>query len=154
MDTIPIQRVWTAGEVTLRLACEDDRERVWEWNFAPDVRARSVSTRVVTFADHARWFSRRIAEGTMWIIEENRVGVGVLRLDRVDGDTKISIALTQRVRGRGIGKRAIAAACELWGQPIIAEILPDNAASRACFAACGFRHVGTVGGLVIYRWNP
>jgi L-amino acid N-acyltransferase YncA len=155
--TVPVLRHdFVAGPVMLRLACEDDSERVWEWNFAPDVRARSVSTHIVTFAKHQAWFAKRLAkiDSPIWIVEENKLGVGVVRLDQVPGYTKISIALTQTARGRGVGKKAIAAACKEWGKPIVAEIQPDNHASRLCFEACGFTKVATTQTLLTYRWTP
>src|SRR5262249_26078140 len=136
-------RMITAGKVSavsLRAAQRDDSERVWEWNFAPDVRARSVSRRIVTFAEHTKWFAKRLAsvDAPMWIVEEHGIGVGVIRLDPIASkwitparlqQSKISIALCEKVRGRGIGTQAIAQACAKWGRPIVAEIQPDNTAS-------------------------
>ena len=156
-STVPVMRKdFNAGSVMLRPACEDDSERVWEWNFSPDVRARSVSTHIVTFEKHGRWFTKRLADtkSPLWIVEENKLGVGVVRLDQVPGYTKISIALTPRARGRGVGKKAIAEACKQWNKPIVAEIQPDNMASRACFEACGFMKVATTPTLLTYRWIP
>jgi spore coat polysaccharide biosynthesis protein SpsF len=148
-----------APTVTLRRARAGDRERVWEYNFAPDVRALSRDARAVTFAEHVRWYERRLARlgDPMWIVEEDRVAVGVVRLDRIGeaGDVaRISIALAARARGRGIGRRAIAAACQAWNRPIVAEVLDGNAASRACFEACEFESVHERDGLVTYHWSP
>jgi L-amino acid N-acyltransferase YncA len=165
--------------VSLRPAQPDDSECVWEWNFTPDVRARSVSRRIVTFAEHTKWFAKRLAntEGSgqagppgsmtrgapMWIIEEHGIGVGVLRIDPIASNlvtparlqqSKISIALCERARGRGIGTRAIAQACAKWRRPIVAEIQPDNTASIKAFTACGFKEIARNSELVTYRWNP
>jgi L-amino acid N-acyltransferase YncA len=143
--------------VTLRRAVPDDCEQIWTWNFAPEVRARSKRSEAVGYAQHARWFSRRLADGSapIWVIEERRAPVGVVRLDPVEhGRARISIALAATARRRGIGRAAITAACRSWRRPIVAEIFDDNLASRACFAACGFRAVGTAGGLVTYHWDP
>jgi L-amino acid N-acyltransferase YncA len=143
--------------VTLRRAAHDDCERIGMWNFAPDVRARSRRAEAVAYAQHARWFARRLADGVapIWVIEDRGAPVGVLRLDPVErGRARISIALAAEARGRGVGRAAIAAACRSWRRPIVAEIFDDNLASRACFAACGFRAVGAAGGLVTYHWDP
>jgi L-amino acid N-acyltransferase YncA len=153
------------SSVSLRQARPADCERVWEWNFAPDVRARSVSRRIITYAEHRRWFAKRLADvhAPMWIVEEHGVAVGVVRLDPIASkwvtparlqQSKISIALMERVRGRGIGKQAIAQACARWRRPVIAEIQPDNAASVKAFAACGFKEIARDSELVTYRWNP
>lgn len=145
------------AKVTLRKAGTHDCEQIWRWNFAPDVRALSKRSEVVSLADHTRWFHRRLADGSepTWVIETPAGPVGVIRLDGVGGGlTRISIALAASARGKGFGRRAITAACHRWGQPLFAEILADNLASRACFEACGFRSVVECDGLFIYHWDP
>ena len=143
--------------VSLRRAALDDCEDVWSWNFAPEVRARSKRALAVSFAEHARWYMRRLADGhdPMWVIEEHGRPVGVVRLDTsASGLTQISIALAAHARGRGVGRAAIASACRRWGKPVIAEIFADNLPSRACFEACGFRSVVEAEGLLTYYWDP
>jgi UDP-2,4-diacetamido-2,4,6-trideoxy-beta-L-altropyranose hydrolase len=143
--------------IALRRARSDDCERIWAWNFAPEVRARSRRSEAVAYAQHARWFARRLADGVapIWVIEDHGGPVGVVRLDPLEhGRARISIALAAPARGRGIGRAAIAAACRSWRRPIVAEIFDDNLASRACFTACGFRAVGASDGLVTYHWDP
>jgi RimJ/RimL family protein N-acetyltransferase len=136
--------------VTLRPAVAGDCERVWQWNFAPEVRARSRSSHVVSLADHTRWYERRLAAGAFWIVEYEHAPVGTVRID----DGRISIALAADVRRRGIGRRAIRTACAAWGKPVIAEIRTDNAASRACFEACAFRLHHEADDLATYTWRP
>lgn len=151
-----------AEPVALRLARRQDCEAIWRWNFAPDVRAQSRSSEAIAFIEHARWFARRIADGDapIWVIEEYHQGVGVVRIDPSEHGppgrrrARISIALAPSARGRGIGRAAVAAACHAWQQRIVAEILADNAASRACFEACGFRAIAACDGLVFYHWDP
>ena len=149
------------ASVALRRARAQDCEAIWRWNFAPDVRARSSRTETVAFLEHARWFARRLAAGDapIWVIEECRQGVGVVRIDpSAHGQSdhrraRISIALAAFARGRGVGRAAIAAACQSWRQPIVAEIFADNTASCACFEACGFRAIAADAGLVTYHWD-
>ena len=145
--------------VALRRAAPEDCERVWEWNFAPEVRALSRTTRVVLLDEHRRWYERRLAEPSpFWIIEEGGAPVGVLRLDHDPGIRDrialISIALDKRARGRGIGRRAICAACEAWRGPIFAEIHVANTPSRLAFEACGFQPLFQVGSITTYHWSP
>jgi L-amino acid N-acyltransferase YncA len=143
--------------VTLRPARPDDCEAIWRWNFAPDVRARSRRSEAVAFADHARWFARRLADGhaPIWVIEHHGVDVGVVRLDPTShGRARISIALAAPARSRGIGRAAVAAACSRWRRPIVAEVFADNVASRACFESCGFRSIAADEDFVTYHWDP
>jgi GNAT superfamily N-acetyltransferase len=132
--------------VSLRAAALADCERVWQWNFAEDVRAMSNDPSIVALATHAAWYVDRIAKGAIWIVEHEGEDVGVVRID----GGKISIALAAGARGRGVGKRAIAAACAAWGGPVVAQIRNDNQPSRAAFEACGF----VSNGRETYEWRP
>jgi RimJ/RimL family protein N-acetyltransferase len=135
----------------LRRAKLADCERVYRWNFAPDVRAMSKSSTTVSLADHTRWYTKRIkSESPIWIVTEASIPLGVVRID----NGHISIALDQASRGRGIGKRAIFSACQLWFAPLLAEVLSTNVASRACFEACGFVAIANSNDVITYHWSP
>lgn len=141
--------------VAMRSATIADCERVWEWNFAPDVRAQSKASPAVTFLQHVRWYQQRLDSGDpMWVIEECGIAVGVVRIDRMPGFGRISIALSSRARGRGIGRRAITTACMVWNGPVVAEILATNRTSRSCFEACGFAAAATDATIATYTWSP
>lgn len=144
-------------EVALRRATPGDRDLVYAWNSAGDVRALSKDPRPIAPADHARWYAERIALGgaPIWIIVEGGAPVGVVRIDpRPGGAAAISIALAAEVRGRGVGRRAIAIACRAWARPLNAEIRSANTASRLCFEACGFVRAAELAGLTTYHWSP
>lgn len=142
--------------VTLRRATAGDCEQVWAWNYGPGVRAVSKSTHAVSLADHCRWYAARLADiaSPMWIVVEGDRPVGVLRLDRDGAQTRMSLALDARARGRGLGRRAIAAACLAWNAPIVAEIHPANTPSRLAFEAAGFVRTSERDALVTYQWSP
>jgi RimJ/RimL family protein N-acetyltransferase len=133
----------------LRAATLEDCERVWQWNFAADVRARSNDPTIVELACHAAWYVHRLAQGAFWIIENDGESVGTVRID----DGRISIAVATSARGKGIGRRAIAAACEAWAQPVVAQVRLDNQPSRAAFEAAGFVSTGDAE-LLTYQWSP
>jgi RimJ/RimL family protein N-acetyltransferase len=132
--------------VSLRTAALADCERVWQWNFAADVRALSNDPTIVALETHTAWYMNRVAKGAIWIVQCEGVDVGVVRIDA----GQISIALAAGARGRGVGKRAIAAACAAWGGPVVAQIRNDNQPSRAAFEACGF----VSNGRETYEWRP
>ncbi|MEO8550171.1 MAG: GNAT family N-acetyltransferase [Kofleriaceae bacterium] len=136
--------------VTLRAATLADCEAVWEWNFAPDVRAMSNDPSIVDLARHAAWYVDRLARGAFWIVECGGEDVGCVRID----NGRISIALASSARGKGVGKAGIAAACEAWGKPVTAQIHNDNQPSRAAFEACGFVTTGSSERVMTYQWSP
>jgi RimJ/RimL family protein N-acetyltransferase len=137
----------------LRAARPDDCARVFAINFAPDVRAVSKTAAVIPYGEHETWFARRLATpAPFWMIEDRGAIVGVVRID-LGG--RISIALDECARGKGIGRRAIAAACAEWDRIAHAEIDPANHASIACFEACGFvRAPRSTARLLVYTWRP
>jgi len=140
--------------ITMRDARIEDCDRVFVWNCAPEVRALSGDPSIIKIADHRTWYQRRLSGGPMWIVEDGGAPVGVVRLDPGPDVTWISIALAPDARGRGIGRRAIRAACETYGQPINASIRARNSASRTAFEACGFVLSSVTEDLVTYRWSP
>lgn len=145
--------------VAIRPAAVADCERVWQWNFDPEVRRWSHSREHVPFVYHVLWYANRLERdrGPMWIIEDARCPVGVVRIDAGDDpaeEAQISIAIASDARGHGVGRRAIAAACRAWGRSVSAEINTENRSSRSCFEACGFRLVVERDGFVTYRWEP
>ena len=145
------------AQVSLRRADASDRERIYEYNCSPDVRAVSGSSKAVSFAEHSRWYQSRLADpySPMWIIESDGRECGTVRIDARDGhNPKISIALAATARGRGVGRRAIELACLKWCGAIVAEIHETNYGSRACFTACGFSKIGRRGELDVYLWSP
>lgn len=144
-------------DITLRRADLTDRERVFEYNCSPDVRAVSASSSAVSYSEHVRWFSKRIVDpaSPIWIIEQYGESVGTVRIDVRDGmNAKISIALAPQARGRGIGSYAVVAACTKWCGAVVAEIHEVNTRSQACFTACGFAKIGRREAFDIYLWSP
>lgn len=136
--------------VSLRSATLADCEAVWEWNFAPDVRAMSNDPSIVELARHAAWYVHRLELGAFWIVELDGVAVGCVRID----NGRISIALASSARGKGVGRAAIAAACDAWAGPVTAQIRNDNQPSRAAFEACGFVTTGSTERVMTYQWSP
>jgi GNAT superfamily N-acetyltransferase len=143
--------VAASSTVGVRPAVLDDCARVYEWNCAPDVRTVSKDPRPIAYRDHARWYAARIVAGSpMWIVEDDEQAVGVIR---IEGE-RISIALDERARGRGIGRRAISLVAREWARPIVAEIATTNRASQLCFEACGFVAIGAADVFLTYQWSP
>ena len=95
----------------------------------------------------ASWLERVLADPDrhLLIVELEGHPVGQVRFDRVRGfEYEISVALDRGARGRGLGTRAIAGACEwLWRRThasvVLACVDEANASSLAAFKRAGFR---------------
>jgi len=156
--------------VSLRRATGADCAQIWAWNDDPEVRSRSLDPSPIPFDSHQRWYEARLSDPRtrMWVIEADGRDVGVIRVERpaqsgtdlragVRGPGRVSIALAAGARGLGIGRLAIASACIQDGGPLVAEILPSNVSSVACFRAAGFVPIGPrahdVPGVQIFEWR-
>ena len=140
--------------ITLRVARFVDCLDVYRWNFAPDVRAQSTTQLAVSLSDHAKWFSRRLrSTDPIWIVLEDFLPIGVVRLDRTGDAARISISLSPDARGRQIGRKAIELACRASGYAVTAEVAVTNTASQKCFEACGFTLADRTADRFTYRWS-
>jgi L-amino acid N-acyltransferase YncA len=141
--------------VALRRAVPADGVRIWKWNDDPEVRSRSLDPTPIPLHTHHQWYAARLADPRtrIWVIEADGTDAGVIRIERPSSDVadlragvrapgRVSIALAATARGLGIGRLAITSACIQDGGPLVAEILPGNLSSVACFRAAGFVPIG------------
>lgn len=132
-------------EIRLRPAVEADSANVFSWNGAPDVRAVSVCTAPIAHASHQAWFAARLADPSslILIVEHGGRAVGVVRFARTERTAVVSIALDPADRGRGAGRRALAAGIAIARDRLAVDVYEawideSNEASRRTFAAAGF----------------
>jgi RimJ/RimL family protein N-acetyltransferase len=145
----------------LRDAAITDADRIHGWNNDPAVRGLSLDRRPIARDDHQRWMEARLADpGTrMWIVLVFDEPLGVVRIERAPAAKigRVSIALDPSARGLGLGRAALLMAITADGGPLVAEVVAENRASRACFEACGFLSTGRIvsGGRAVltYEWR-
>jgi N-acetylneuraminate synthase len=137
------------ASIALRDAGPGDCRLVWQWKNEPDARRLAFIAKYIPWEEHRAWYARRLAETdpSLWIIEEGADPVGWIRIDRGGEVGVASIALGAEARGRGIGGRAIALACERFvrqGGPerVEALIKPENERSARAFRRAGFTPAG------------
>ena len=134
--------------ITLRAATVADTDAIWRYNNAPDVRAQSLDPKPISRDAHERWMTAQLTDDNshLWMIESSEGAVGVVRIahDAVSPDRgRVSIALDASMRGRGVGRAALARAVQLDDGELVAEIVVDNIASQRIFSACGFVNTGS-----------
>jgi RimJ/RimL family protein N-acetyltransferase len=140
--------------VTLRPARAADAAYLLELRNDPSAYPLYGTPRPVEPDEHQRWLEASLASESreLLVIERSGEACGQLRLDRIDAPGggpsrppwELSISLGGSGRGRGVGRRAIAAGALLaWVRlragEIRAEVHPKNQASLTAFGACGFR---------------
>ena len=129
------------------MACEGDRQTVFEWRNDPWIVALSTHQHAIEWADHLRWFERILQSEhhLLFIIESDAgEGMGVIRFDREENDAEVTIYLLQPFTGKGYGVLALvegpARAFSHWPilERVTATIREDNPNSVKAFTKAGF----------------
>lgn len=135
-------------EVRLRKARRSDCRDIWRWRNDPRVRKISFNSGRIDYAEHKKWFNKRIRDGkSIFFIGINERGdkIGQARFD-FEGSSKsagINVNLNPKFFGRGYGSVLIRRATESFMSAyragfVSAEILCDNAVSIKAFLKAGY----------------
>lgn len=135
-------------ELKFRLAVLADAEMLFQWRNHPRVRQYSGSPHEIAWDDHCNWLQKSLENPNriLLIVEAEGQPVGVLRYDfqTQQPHAFVSIYLNPQKIGQGYGANLLLAGVQ-WiqnqhpaVQKLIAEILPDNAASIRAFEKAGY----------------
>lgn len=131
--------------LSLRRAQQDDAEHLFFWRNDSLARAMSFSSEPIAWADHLAWFRRQLAADgcLLFVAEAFGLPVGQIRFDVGGTYDVLSYSLDPLVRGRGWSQWLIMTAIERAARPLgrkmIAEVKPENDASRRVFARLGWQ---------------
>ena len=148
-DGYGVQRVadyiFLGKNIVLRPVTELDIELIYQWQSEREARRYSRSTEVPAYDQHVAWVNRRIkSTDPYFIVICNDQPVGVLRLDRLDGDNEyeLSILISSRYSGRGLGTKSLTKLRKLYPSiVIVAEVHEDNLPSHALFKKLGYKQL-------------
>ena len=135
-------------EVTLRLVEGTDETWLLDLQRQPATRRFARNPEIPSAEQHAAWFARLLGDEDrlLTIIESDGRAVGMIRFDKTSAAPvtfEISIALDQDRHGEGLGAAGLALVRRLApGADLTATVLSENKASRALFAAAGYRSCG------------
>ena len=140
--------------ISLRLAISADEALLLSWANDPQVRANSFSPEPIAPADHHHWFQQGLKNPNRLLliaIAADGCPIGQIRFDRqahsarsAANEAMIDLSLDRCARGQGLAgellRLGLLAMKERWGAAThaVAEVLPNNIASNACFARAGF----------------
>jgi N-acetylneuraminate synthase len=139
----------TRAAITLRRATTDDGPILLAWRNDPETRRMSLSSDVVTEAEHAAWLAHSLATTlrALFVAEHGGHVIGQARLDVIQqlgalGSAEVSITVAPDARGKGhAASILIAAEHEARGigiKRLEARIKPDNEASIRAFKRAGY----------------
>lgn len=141
-------------DIRLRRAEKRDNNFLFQLRNEDGVRAQFWQTERVDVPTHDAWFERMLQnpKRVLYVVEADGSSAGQVRFDVGDdgGSAEVSVAVTERLRGKGIGSAALRSAGELFitdfpgVQKIFAHIKPDNAASVKTFKKAGYADGGVI----------
>ncbi len=137
------------GRLSLRSAGEHDVERLWLWANDPSVRRNSYHPEPIPFADHRKWFKKKLGspDSLILILMLDGIAAGQVRYDRVEPQTaEIDFSIDRRFRGLGLGSKMVEMSLSdafnrLQVSELRANVFAANPASQAAFLKAGFKLV-------------
>lgn len=151
-------RAVLSGPVRLRPATMEDADLLLSWRNDPAARRASFDTATVDRAGHLAWLAERLPSPShrIWIGAVAGDPIGSVRFSIEGHRATISVVLSPRHRGAGLGTRLIAtASARLFGEHRVSVIealmRPGNAASSAAFRLAGYRPVASEADRTIMR---
>ena len=136
----------------LRAAEEADSEFIWRLASEPEVRAASGNSEPIAWKHHQDWFQSRLRDTMPFFVpcDHEAKPMGYVRFtESGTGMATVSIAVSQELRGKGLGGPLLKAACRKFWQyfpqyRLDAVVLLKNTASLKIFLAADFETKGTI----------
>jgi len=132
--------------IDIRIAKQDDSERLLVWRNHPAIREVSRNADVINSDEHYRWFNALLNDPNKVLLigQLHGVPVGVIRFDIHDDQAEISIYLVPDAKGSCRGRDLLQSA-EMWfaqnykGVNMLhAHVLGANERSHQLFLAVGY----------------
>ena len=132
--------------MSLRSATLDDAPQLFAWRNDERTRSQSLDRRELHYAAHVEWMKRVLADANeiLLIGLDGSVEAACVRFSLEVDRARISIYTDPDRHGHGIGSAALAAATQWLRKKrpdtrlIEADVLQDNAASKAMFRTAGY----------------
>jgi RimJ/RimL family protein N-acetyltransferase len=141
-------------QLTLRPATMEDATVLLEWRNDPETRRSSQDADVITLDSHRMWLAGVLQNPArkLLIAENGSTPVGTVRIDHHDTGCELSWTVAPEHRGKGCGKKMVAAAVLLCSGAVFAKIKADNAASIAIARHIGLSAASTTrSGLIVWE---
>ncbi|MCX7001474.1 MAG: GNAT family N-acetyltransferase [Candidatus Sumerlaeota bacterium] len=141
-------------EIALRPAEPEDARLLFNWRNDDLTRQVSFHSEKISWEEHIVWYNNSLSSTSRQIfigeVLPDQSPCGQVRFDLLSPEeAEISIVIAPEWRGKGLGKKIISAGVEKFHVEnpavltIIANIKPENAASKKVFQHCGFEYIET-----------
>ncbi len=135
------------SDIEIRVARQDDADKLLEWRNHPTIRAASCEPGVINREEHQQWVASVLASPDRLLLIGHREGspVGVVRFDIQGDEAQVSIYLVPNIKQPGQGRELLQSA-ECWfiaNRPrvnkISAYVCGDNERSQRLFLGAGYQ---------------
>lgn len=143
----PLRAGWVEAYLTFQSAETGDEELLLEWANDAQTRSQSFHTEQIDKETHRKWYAESLksTKRELLLCCHGETPIGLFRLDqRTETEYEISYSIAAEYRGRGYGEAMLMLGEELARerhpklQRLLAEVKPDNGASRHLFEKLGY----------------
>lgn len=131
-------------EFEIKLATIKDMKAVFDLSNDKQVRANSFNTAKIEWKSHKNWFKNKLEDENciFYILIFQNEFLGYIRLDKENEEWIITIHLSPKFRGKGMGTKALKKVCDInKNKKIIAFVKEKNQSSYKSFSNAGFKIV-------------
>lgn len=148
-----------ADKINLREATLNDCDLLFEWANDKETRLNSFNSEPILYETHCAWFENKLKCSTVkiYILMIDDLPAGQCRLDVENGTALISYLISGNFRGMGYGRKLIELVIsEVEAnlhhiECLIAEVKPENLASRHIFQSLCFDESISEDKIIVYR---
>lgn len=132
--------------ITLRPVNQLDARIIFEWQLLPETRKFARNPKLPEMEEHIEWFAKTLNDPDKepYIIELDNAPVGMLRIDRKEGNNEfeISILVAPEHYGKGVAGTALQLARKIKPDAtFMAYVMPENTASVKLFTGQGYQFI-------------
>jgi len=137
-------------KLAIRKADYQDAIRLFLWANDPVVRSNSWNSQTISMQKHLLWFYEKLiaSNSKIYIIEHNKLPIGQVRYDLIQGTWLIDYSIASCFRGCGLGKHLLDIGeaelkrhTECTSFKLKAEVKRCNQISIACLQQNGYRMI-------------
>ena len=133
------------NHLSLRSVIHSDENLLLDWANDPSVRKWSFNKNVISSDQHNIWFNNKLDNTNvlMWIFQVNNSPIGLVRLEKDNGEAVLSYLIAPQSRGKGWASKMLKMAMNKvrkhWlNVKVLAYTLPENVASITSLEKAGF----------------
>lgn len=142
-----VARAMSLQPIEIRPVSLADARDLYEWRNAAVNRRYSHNDQEISWDTHIGWLERSLQnpDRALLIGQDSQGAVGVLRYDRLNGSWMTSVYLVPQRHGSGLGESLLREGLAWLKQhdsgahEVLAEIRPENHASRDVFLRAGYK---------------